>query len=333
MNRRQMLQALGASAALFGCGETSAPEKQEKAADSASGARLTRDNVCFLTDEVNADLDIAIAFAKEFAIPQVEIRSLDGKYGFLHEAAKLKEYRAKLDDAGLRLAALSTPLMKCLAPGVEVASWVNREIKLSEPGFPIPHDQQFGRTLEFLEKSIEAAGILGTDKIRVFSFWRGVDPVAVHPAILEKLGELSSVAAKAGMKLCMENESACNVADCKELMAIIPNAPANVGILWDPMNATSTGEVPYPDGYNLLDKSRIWHVQLKDAQVHAQTGERKTVAVGTGVVPYAEIFKALATDGYTGAISMETHFSIDGSRDKASRLSIEGVFRALDAQA
>jgi sugar phosphate isomerase/epimerase len=116
-------------------------------------------------------------------------------------------------------------------------------------------------------------------------------------------------------------------------MAIIPNAPENVGILWDPMNATSTGETPYPDGYKLLDKSRIWHVQLKDTQLDPQTGERKTVAVGDGVMPYAEIFKALATDGYTGAISMETHFSIDGSRDKASRISIEGVFRALDAQA
>jgi sugar phosphate isomerase/epimerase len=116
-------------------------------------------------------------------------------------------------------------------------------------------------------------------------------------------------------------------------MAIIPSAPENVGILWDPMNATSTGETPYPDGYNLLDKSRIWHVQLKDTQLDPQTGERKTVAVGDGVMPYAEIFKALATDGYTGAISMETHFSIDGSRDKASRISIEGVFRALDAQA
>jgi sugar phosphate isomerase/epimerase len=131
----------------------------------------------------------------------------------------------------------------------------------------------------------------------------------------------------------MENEAACNIADCKDLMAIIPSAPENVGILWDPMNATSTGETPYSDGYNLLDKSRIWHVQLKDTQLDPQTGERKTVAVGDGVMPYAEIFKALVTAGYTCAISMETHFSIDGSRDKASRISIEGVFRALDAQA
>lgn len=334
MNRRQILHALGGSLALLRCGGSSTPESESTAAGSAaSGPRLTRTNVCFITDEVNSDLDAAIAFAKEFSIPQVEIRSLDNKYGFLHETPKLKEYHKKIDDAGLNVAALSTPLMKCLAPGVEVAPWVHREIKLSEPGFPIPHEEQFGRTGEFLEKSIEAAGILGTDKIRVFSFWRGVDPVSVHPAIIEKLEELAPIAANAGMKLCMENEAACNVADCKELMAVIPKSPENIGILWDPMNATSTGEVPYPDGYNLLDKSRIWHVQLKDAQIDAQTGERKTVAVGTGIIPYAKIFKALAADGYTGAISMETHFRIDGSRDQASRLSIEGVFRALDAQA
>jgi len=334
MNRREMLQALGAGAALSGCGQSPAPGGHESDSEAnAAGPRLTRANVAFITDEVSPDLDVAIAFAKEFGITQVEIRALDDRYGFLHEAPKLKEYRQKLDDAGLKLAALSTPVMKCLAPGVEVPDWVKEEIKLSEPGFPIPHGQQFGRTVEFLEKAIEAAAILGTDKIRVFSFWRGVDPAAVHPAIIEKLQELAPIAAKAGMKLCQENEAACNVADCKDQMAVISQAPENVGVLWDPMNGTSTGETPYPDGYNLLDKTRVWHVQLKDTLMDSQSGESKTVAVGDGTIPYSQIFKALATDGYTGAVSMETHFSMDGSKDKASHRSMTGVLKAIDAQA
>ena len=130
----------------------------------------------------------------------------------------------------------------------------------------------------------------------------------------------------------MENETACSLANCREAMMVLPKAPANVGLLWDPMNGTTTEEKPYPDGYDLLDKSRLFHVELKDVEIDPATGERHTVAVGDGVIPYAQIFKALASDGYKGVISMETHFSIDGSREKASRRSMQGIFKALEEQ-
>jgi L-ribulose-5-phosphate 3-epimerase len=203
---------------------------------------------------------------------------------------------------------------------------------MAEKTFPIPREEQFKRTGEFLDKALAAAQILGTDKIRVFTFWRTVDPAATHPLIIEKLQELSPIAEKAGVRLAMENESACNVANCREAMEVIPKVPANVGMLWDPMNGTSTDEKPYPDGYNLIDKSRLLHVELKDVRVDQATGKRTTVAVGDGEIPYAEIFTALAKDGYHGVISMETHFSIDGSREAASRRSMQGIVKALEAQ-
>ena len=33
---------------------------------------------------------------------------------------------------------------------------------------------------------------------------------------------------------------------------------------WDPGNAAAAGEIPYPDGYNLLPKDRIGHCHCKD---------------------------------------------------------------------
>jgi sugar phosphate isomerase/epimerase len=59
-------------------------------------------------------------------------------------------------------------------------------------------------------------------------------------------------------------------------------------------------------------------------------GRWRTVAVGDGVIPYAEIFRALAGDGYRHAVSMETHFRLNGSREEASRRSMKGILAAIE---
>ncbi len=329
MQRREFLFSAGGLTLAACAGETPAPAPVE-----APSARITQDRVAFITDEYSQDLAEAIAFAKEFSVPLVEVRGLWDTYGILLEPAKLKQARQMLDDAGLRCCALSTPLLKCVAPGVEPIERVELDIELAANSFPIPTGEQFGRSTEMLERSIEAASILGCNIVRCFSFWRAAEPASAYPLLLEKLEELAPVAERAGMKLAMENEHACNVADCGEAMQVLPQAPANVGLLWDVLNGVSTGETPYPDGYAKLDTSRIFHVQLKDADLSAGTERFTYTAVGQGDMPYAKIFKALAEDGYEGAISMETHFSLDGSgsRKEASRLSMQGVLAALEQQ-
>ncbi len=300
-------------------------------ASRAEAAKLGRGNVCFITDEYDRDLDKALAFGREFGVRQVEIRNVDGKYCLLHDAPKLREIRGKLDAAGTRVALLSTPILKCIAPGFQVSPEAENEISLAAPGFPIPNAEQFPRSVEFMNRAIEAATILGTDKIRVFSFWRVVDPPAIHSLILEKLEEVAAIARKAGITLCIENETACNLATCAETASVLAKAPANVGMLWDPRNAAIRGEIAFPHGYSLLDKKKIHHMHLKDFQTDAATGQHQTVAVGDGVLPYPAIFKALANDGYQGALSMETHFSLNGSREEASRRSMRGILKALES--
>jgi len=99
---------------------------------------------------------------------------------------------------------------------------------------------------------------------------------------------------------------------------------------WDVVNGTSTGETPYPDGFDLLDKKRIWHTHIKDVRIDPETKKRQVCAVGDGQMPYHDIFTAMGKAGYTGALSMETHFSIDGSREPASRRSIAGLLKVMD---
>ena len=300
----------------------------------ARAAKLTRGNICFITDEVNRDLAAALPFAAEFGIRQVELRNVDGLYCFRHEPEKLKQIRARLKEYGIRVAILSTPILKCVLPGSQLSATAKREIKSAQNDLPIPDEQQAVQQMDYLRKAIEAARILETDRLRIFSYWRVEDPEKERPRIVEGLRRLTEVAEKEKIKLCIENEPACNLANCVETSAVVKAIDSPwLGMNWDAANGLSTGEVPYPDGFNLLDKKRVWHTHVKDSRPNPDTGRRQTCAVGDGDVPWSAIFTALGKAGYTGALSMETHFSIDGQKEPASRRSIAGILKVVDSLA
>ena len=179
MNRRQFLQTLSTGTLLAGCGG-----KQEPAPAAKEAGHLGLENVCFITDEYSKNIDEAIAFAREFGVTQVEIRNVDDKYCFLHEPRKLEEIYGKLKDAGLRVAMLDTPVLKCIVPGFTPTEDVQDDIAGADHGFPIPREEQFPRAMEFLDKAIEAAKIFETSKIRIFSFWR-IDKAAPSSSRME----------------------------------------------------------------------------------------------------------------------------------------------------
>jgi len=318
MNRRRFLQSLGAGAA-------------GAVRPAAAAARLTRANLCFITDEVSRNLHTALQFAAEYGVRQVELRNVDDKYCFRHDTEKLKQIHGLLKEYGVRVAVLSTPVLKCVLPGSVLKDGVRREVALAQQDFPVPAEEQFAQQMEFLRKAMEAAKILETDKLRVFSYWRVADPEKEQPRILEGLERMAETAEKEKVRLCIENEGACNLADCAETASALARIRSPyLGMAWDVVNGMSTGEKPYPDGFRKLDTSRIWHMHIKDSRRNPETGRRQTCAVGDGEIPYAEILPALARAGYNGALSMETHFSIDGAKEPASRRSMEGLLRVID---
>ncbi len=127
----------------------------------------------------------------------------------------------------------------------------------------------------------------------------------------------------------MENEAACCLktgADAAEVVERI-NSPA-LSIVWDPGNAFLAGETPYPNGYSAV-RNYVEHVHVKDAVVLAN-GKRKFVVVGEGQVDYKGQFAALKTDGYSGYISLETHYRpFAGTAEQASRLCLQSLNKFL----
>jgi sugar phosphate isomerase/epimerase len=99
---------------------------------------------------------------------------------------------------------------------------------------------------------------------------------------------------------------------------------------WDPGNAEALRATPFPDGYALLPKSRIGHCHVKDV-VLKPDNKYEWAPVGGGVVDWVGQFKALVSDGYHHAVSLETHWTGGGSPEKSTRISMDGMKKALAA--
>ena len=94
-------------------------------------------------------------------------------------------------------------------------------------------------------------------------------------------------------------------------------------LLWDPANSLYCTEIPFPDGYEALRGGYLGHIHLKDVVVDIARATLTCKPLGEGGMgPYlAQIAGALAADGYTGSISLESVYRPQGG-------SFEDGFRA-----
>src|SRR5262249_6093895 len=137
-------------------------------------------------------------------------------------------------------------------------------------------------------------------------------------------------AGKKGVTLTLENEGSCNTATGAEAARLLKAVRERSLMLnWDPGNATERGEQAYPDGYARIPPHRIGHVHCKDV-VKAADGKMSWAPMGKGLVDWAGQFRALRKDGYTGALSLETHWRLQGGTpEESSRQSMAGMKELL----
>jgi len=148
----------------------------------------------------------------------------------------------------------------------------------------------------------------------------------------EKLLDIAGVAGKSGITLVLENEPSCNTgtgADSAKVLAAVKSP--HLMLNWDPGNAATLGEKPYPDGYNLLPKDRIGHCHCKDVTTKASGAHHDWAAMGRGTIDWIGQFTALKRDGYRLAVSLETHWDGAGTPEESTRQSWSGMKMQLAA--
>ena len=283
--------------------------------DSSSPFRIS-----VINDEISQDFGhVCEVASKEFGMGWIELRSMWKKNIVSLDEKEIAETRRLLDKYQLKVTDIASPLFKVDWPGAPKSKY--SEAKSFNASFTLAQQD------EVLDRAIEMAKAFGTDRVRCFDFWRLDDQAPYRAAINDKLRDAATKAEKEGIILVLENEPACNTATGAEAAKVLSAVQSRSFMLnWDPGNAAASGEISYPDGYNLLPKDRIGHCHCKDV---AKKGKDEWAPMGGGIIDWANQFKALKRDGYHFAVSLETHWNGGGSAEESSRKSWAGMKKLL----
>ncbi len=264
-----------------------------------------------VTDEVSQEPGVAIRLALKFHLDGLEIRSLWNKGPHELTPAEVRTLRTMIGDAGLAVCAVATPCFKCSLDNLD-------EVRAH---------------LDILRRCQHLCAELEAPIGRIFTFWRHEDGIWDEraAAIADRLVEAAEIAQAGGLRLGVENEPSVWGSNAARVADLLRRAahPA-LGAIWDPCNDVydPEGERPFPDGYVAV-RSRIVHVHLKDARKDPQSGAIAATALGDGDIPFPAIFSRLTEDGYSGFVSLETHYRIGGPlSDEVMRLPRGAAFSA-----
>jgi L-ribulose-5-phosphate 3-epimerase len=311
IRRREFLQGMVAVTAAQALSSTSLLASQS----------MSPFRVAVINDEISQDFGHTCEVAaREFGMRWIELRGMWNKNIVNLDQKEVAKARRILEKYQLRVTDIASPLFKVDFPGAPKSKFG------SEGGFgaDFTYDQQD----EVLDRAIAMAKALRTDRVRCFDFWRLEDQAPYRTAMNEKLRNAAEKCGQNRLTLLLENEPSCNTAtgaEAAKLLAAVQTP--HLMLNWDPGNAATLGETPYPDGYKLLPKNRIGHCHCKDVVKTAKGYD--WAPMGGGIVDWAGQFKALKRDGYHFAVSLETHWRGAGSAEGSTRRSWAGMKKLL----
>lgn len=240
---------------------------------------MTRWKLNAFADEASSMIDQQIAAMKRNGLHGLEIRSVDGENISSITMEKAREVRKKMDDADLHVWSVGSPIGK---------------IEINDP---------FEPHLELLRHTIDLAQVLGTQRIRMFSFYlpQGGKPQDYSSAVMDRMGRMLEVAKEGGAILCHENEKGIygDVAvRCKELHETFPDLHG----IFDPANYIQCGQ-DVREAWKLL-KGYMDYLHIKDA-----LADGSVVPAGKGIGSIAEIIMEYAMLGGEH-LTIEPHLKV-----------------------
>lgn len=233
-------------------------------------------------DEIDMDLGKQIEVLKKLDIHYVEMRGVDGKGLVEHSIDEVKKIKKRLDEAGIRLSSIGSPIGK---------------IKITD---------DFRAHMELYKHTVEIAHEMDAPYIRMFSFFmpEGGSYFPYREKVMERLGQFADYAKANHVVLLHENEKdvygdmACR---CLEIMKEFYGE--HFKAVFDFANFVQC-EQNTVEAYEML-KPYIAYIHIKDAR-WADAG---VVPAGMGDGHVEELLKRLKNSGYEGFLSLEPHLS------------------------
>ena len=232
-------------------------------------------------DEISADFDEQLAGLRSLGMSHIELRGLDGVNISDLTNEQAREYRRKLDDAGISVSALGSPIGK---------------INILEDFEP--HYEKYLHTLELCE-------IFGTGYLRMFSFYYPKEdgPEVYRSAVIERVGRFVEGAESYPVTLLLENELNLYGDNAPRVLDVLKSIDSpRLRHTFDPANYVLTPQTVYPDAYELLS-GYIEYVHIKDAILEPQSIQ----PAGLGEGRVRDVLAALQKKGFEGFLSLEPH--------------------------
>lgn len=252
-------------------------------------------------DEIAQELDVQIEAVSRLGIQYIEMRGVDGNNLIYHPDAKVKEIKQKLEDAGIKLSALGSPLGK---------------IGIEDPFEP--HFEEFKRACEIAHR-------MDTKNIRMFSFYIPEGKEKEYKGkVFDRLRRFADYAGRNDIVLLHENEKGIYGAKAPECLEIMKKLGSDhFRAIFDFANFVQCGQDTL-EAYDLL-KDYVDYIHVKDARKENGT----VVPVGYGDGNVEAILKKLFASGFDGFISLEPHlFDFKGfeglERGRTASLSQSG---------
>lgn len=266
-----------------------------------------------ITDEVSPVLSTGLAFAASEGLSTIDIRSIGGVNFLSLDRVEQRRIAKQVLDAGMTVGCFATPLLKWPKPGRSSGS----------VGDQFGFDPKGRSTDELYDDAFEAAEILGTRNLRIFSYLTYADFTLSD--IDEDLDALLSRAERYGMTLHVENEPVCNIASVDELARLVMarNHPRLKALL-DIGNASQSGAIP-----SAADLAAVMpFVEMMHFKDYAK-GQHRVVPMGEGEIPYRELLAQCfgCAPGRHLTLIIETH--VPGEQPGATQRSLAALRRLV----
>jgi sugar phosphate isomerase/epimerase len=254
-------------------------------------------------DEISPEPREQLAVLAAESITHLELRSAWSVNVADFTGEQLAGFRSLLDDAGVRVSAIGSPIGK------------------------IPVGAPLGPELDRMRRIAGVASELGTAIVRVFSFFipPGEPPERHRQQVIDRMAALAAIASEHGLILAHENEKEIygdTAGRCHDLITSV-DSPA-MRATFDAANFVQCGVRPFTQAYHLL-RPYLVYLQVKDAL--AATGQ--VVPAGQGDGQVRETLAALRDSGFAGFVSLEPHLAQAGRHGGFS--GPDGFTRAAQA--
>ena len=240
------------------------------------------------TDEYSQDFAKQIEGMKKHSIKYTEIRGVNGKNVSEITLDEAKEVKKMLDAEGLAVWSVGSPLGK---------------IKLTD---------DIGKHIDLTKHVCEVANVLGTERIRVFSFYVP-DTSNIAPyrnQVFDWLGRMLEASKPYGTVLCHENEKGIYGEKAEGCVDIFNTFGDGYKCVFDPANFVQADVKTYPDAFSVLG-DRIYYMHIKDA-----LADKSIVPAGKGIGMIPEILRELDKRDDTVVLTLEPHLSVFPGLDK-----------------